>query len=196
MTGLIQTLQGVFAAVASFLASISLRIYLAPVFILAGGNKLSNPEGVAQWFESLGLPAPELMVYLAGGTEFFGGWMLLLGIAVRWIAIPLMFTMVVAATTAHWENGWHVAPETELTAPWEWREDLIESAIDRRDKARSLLRRHGNYSYLTEAGSITINKNGIEWAATYFLMLMALIGLGAGKFFSVDYWIGRFFKKE
>ncbi|MFK7957784.1 MAG: DoxX family protein [Lysobacterales bacterium] len=196
MTGLIQTLQGLIAAIASFLASISLRIYLAPIFILAGGNKLANPEGVAQWFASLGLPAPELMVYLAGGTEFIGGWMLLLGIAVRWIAIPLMFTMVVAATTAHWENGWHVAPETELTAPWEWRDDLIESGVERRDKARSLLRRHGNYSYLTEAGAITINKNGIEWAATYFLMLMALVGLGGGKFLSVDYWIGRFFKKE
>ncbi len=196
MTGLIHKLQGMLAGVASFLASISLRIYLAPIFILAGGNKLSNPEGVAQWFQSLGLPAPELMVYLAGGTEFIGGWMLLLGIAVRWIAIPLMFTMVVAATTAHWENGWHVGPETELTAPWEWRKDLIEDGVERRTKARELLRRHGNYGYLTEAGAITINKNGIEWAATYFLMLMALVGLGAGKFLSLDYWVGRFFPKE
>lgn len=196
MTGLIHTLQGVLASVGSFLASITLRVYLAPIFILAGANKLANAEGIGQYFASLNIPAPELMAYVAGGTEFVGGWLLVAGLAVRWIAIPLMFTMVVAATTAHWENGWHVAPETELTAPWEWRKDLIEDGVERRDKARSLLRRHGNYSYLTEAGSITINKNGIEWAATYFLMLMALMALGAGKFFSVDYWLGRFFRKE
>ncbi len=118
------------------------------------------------------------------------------GAAVRWICIPLMVTMAVAAGTAHWENGWHVAPETELTAPWEWREDLIEDGVERRTRARALLRRHGNYDYLTEAGSITINKNGIEWAATYFVMLMALMALGAGKFLSVDYWLGRFFPQH
>ncbi|MEM9183347.1 MAG: DoxX family protein [Pseudomonadota bacterium] len=196
MTGLIHTLQGVITSVGTFLASIGLRVYLAPIFILAGSNKLSNAENIGKYFDSLGIPAPELMAYVAGGTEFIGGWLLVAGLAVRWIAIPLMFTMVVAATTVHWENGWHVGPETELTAPWEWREDLIEAGVERRSKARSLLRRHGNYSYLTEAGSITINKNGIEWAATYFLMLMALMGLGAGKFVSVDYWLGRFLKKE
>ncbi len=196
MTGLIQTLQGVVASVGAFLASVGLRVYLAPIFILAGTNKLSHAESIGQYFGSLGIPAPELMAYVAGGTELVGGWLLVAGLAVRWIVIPLMFTMVVAATTVHWENGWHVGPETELTAPWEWREDLIEAGVERRSKARSLLRRHGNYSYLTEAGSITINKNGIEWAATYFLMLMALMGLGAGKFVSVDYWLGRFFKKE
>ncbi|MEM9533559.1 MAG: DoxX family protein [Pseudomonadota bacterium] len=196
MVGLIQSLQKIITSVGAFLASISLRVYLAPIFIAAGGNKLANAEGVAQWFASLGLPAPELMVYLAGGTEFIGGWLLLAGVAVRWICIPLMFTMVVAAGTAHWENGWHVAPETELTAPWEWREDLIEGAVERRSRARALLRRHGNYDYLTESGSITINKNGIEWAATYFVMLMALMALGAGKFLSVDYWVGRFFPRQ
>ncbi|MDJ0656155.1 MAG: DoxX family protein [Xanthomonadales bacterium] len=179
-----------------FLAPTALRIYLAPIFILAGSNKLSNVEGVAGWFASMGLPAPELMVYLAGGTEFFGGIALILGVAVRWIAIPLMFTMVVAAGTAHWENGWHVAPETELTAPWEWRTDLIEAGVERRDRARSILRRHGNYSYLTEAGSITVNKNGIEWAATYFVMLLALWAMGAGKFLSVDYWLKRRFRPD
>lgn len=33
--------------------------------------------------------------------------------------------------------------------------------------------------------------NGIEFAATYFIMLLALFFMGAGNYFSVDYWIAR-----
>lgn len=176
-----------------FLAPLALRLFLAPIFILAGSNKLANVENVAAWFGNpewgLGLPFPTLMVYLAGGTELVGGILLVVGLAVRWIAIPLMFTMIVAAGAAHWQNGWHVLPETELTVPWEWRTDLIEEANLRKDKAKAILREHGNYAWLTEAGPITILKNGIEFAATYFIMLLTLFFIGAGRFLSVDYWL-------
>ncbi len=177
-----------------FLGPVALRIFLAPIFIAAGSNKLANVENVTYWFESLGMPMPELMVYLAGGTELIGGIALIAGFAVRWFAIPLMVTMVVAATTAHWDQGWHVLPEKELTAPWEWRMDLIEGADERKEMAKSILRRHGNYSWLTETGSITVLKNGIEFAATYFIMLLVLFFIGAGRYFSIDYWIARKFR--
>jgi putative oxidoreductase len=177
-----------------FLGPLALRIYLAPIFIAAGSNKLANAENVAYWFESLGMPMPELMVYLAGGTELIGGIALIAGFAVRWFAIPLMVTMVVAATTAHWDQGWHVLPEKELTVPWEWRTDLIEGADERKEMAKSILKRHGNYSWLTETGPITVLKNGIEFAVTYFIMLLVLFFIGAGKYFSVDYWIARRFR--
>ena len=49
-----------------FLAPAALRLYLAPVFILAGMNKLGNAENVAAYFEFLGVPDPGLMVYVAG----------------------------------------------------------------------------------------------------------------------------------
>ncbi|BCO31597.1 hypothetical protein TspCOW1_17000 [Thiohalobacter sp. COW1] len=174
-----------------FIAPLALRLFLAPIFILAGSNKLANVDNVAQWFAWLGMPAPELMVYLAVLSELIGGILLLIGLATRWAAIPLMFTMIVAATTAHWDNGWHVLPETQLTVPWEWRTDLIEDAVERRDIARDILREHGNYSWLTAAGSITILKNGIEFAATYFIMLLVLFFTGAGRYASLDYWIAR-----
>ena len=106
-----------------------------------------------------------------------------------------MFTMIVEAGTAHWENGWLVLPETELTMPWEWREDLIDDAVERRSRARSILREHGNYKWLTEAGSITILKNGIEWAATYFLMLLTLFFSGAGRL-SVDHAVSKYLLKQ
>jgi len=154
-------------------------------------NKLSNTQNVASYFEYLGIPAPQVAVYLAGGTEFVGGILLLAGLGVRWIALPLMFTMLVAAVTAHWQNGWHVLPETELMMPWEWRPDLIDEALEKRDRARSLLRQHGNYDWLTAAGPITILKNGIEFAATYFVMLLMLLFSGAGRLVSIDYWLER-----
>ncbi|MEM8844659.1 MAG: DoxX family protein [Pseudomonadota bacterium] len=178
-----------------FLAPLALRLYLAPIFILAGMNKLSNVENVASWFEWLGFPAPTLMVWLAGGTELIGGIFLLVGFGVRWAAIPLLFTMAVAAST-HWENGWHALPETELTVPWEWETEIIEEANERKDKAKDILREHGNYKYLTEYGSITILKNGIEFAATYFVMLLALFFMGSGKYLGIDYYLARMFRKK
>lgn len=173
-----------------FLGPLAIRLYLAPIFILAGMNKLSNAEGVASWFASLGIPAPDVMVYVAGGTEFLGGILLIGGLAVRWISIPLMFSMVVAAGAVHWENGWHVLPETELQMPWEWRKDLIDQALEKRARARSILREHGNYKWLTAAGPITILKNGIEWAATYFIMLLALFFTGSGRL-GLDHFIRK-----
>lgn len=181
----------------NFLGALALRIYLAPIFILAGWHKLQALDDTAYYFgEMLGLPAPMLMATLAGLVEFIGGIALLLGLAVRFLAIPLMFTMIVAASTAHWENGWHALPETMLTVPWEWRTDLIDEAQTRKDAAKSLLKNHGNYSWLTEAGSITVLKNGIEFAATYFIMLLVLFFIGAGRYFSIDYWLARKFRTQ
>lgn len=173
------------------LGPLLLRVYLAPIFIIAGGHKLSAIESTAGYFEYLGLPAPELMAYLAGGTEFFGGWLLLLGFATRLVALPLMVTMAVAAVTAHWQFGWHALPESTLTMPWEWRTDLIEEANTRKEAAKDLLREHGNYDWLTGRGPITVLKSGIEFAATYFIMLLALLFSGGGRYFSIDYWLAR-----
>ena len=177
---------------ADFIAPLLIRIFLAPIFIIAGYGKLAALENTAYYFgEYLGLPAPMLMAVLAGATEFFGGIALLFGLATRWFAVPLMFTMIVAATTAHWDNGWHALPESTLTVPWEWRTDLIEEANTRKEAAKSLLKQHGNYQWLTEAGNITVLKNGIEFAATYFIMLLTLFFIGGGRYVSADYWIRK-----
>ena len=41
-----------------------------------------------------------------------------------------------------------------------------------------------------------MSNNGIEWAATYFVMLLALFFLGGGRFISLDYWIARKFRNS
>jgi len=187
---------------------LALRMYLAPIFILAGYGKLQlgsegvgflerlapDPDVVA-WFGNpdwgLGLPMPEVMAAMAGWSEFLGGWLLLLGLATRLVSVPLMCTMVVAAVSVHWEFGWHALPEAKLTVPWEWRADLIDTGLERKNAAVSLLKQHGNYSWLKEGGSFTVLKNGIEFAATYFIMLLTLFFAGGGRYFSVDHWLKR-----
>ncbi len=181
---------------ADFLAPLLLRLYLAPVFYMAGKNKLDSFESTVQWFGNpdwgLGLPLPWLMAFLATATELVGAFLLLLGFGTRWISIPLMFTMLVAMFTVHWHNGWlAVATGSGLFAT-----ERTEGAIARLDRAKSILQEHGNYSWLTENGSLVILNNGIEFATTYFAMLLALLYLGGGRYVSVDYWIKRKFRQD
>ncbi|GAA0852570.1 DoxX family protein [Aliiglaciecola litoralis] len=198
----LHSIQQVFSKIQAIegIAPLLLRVYLAPIFIKAGYGKLAAFDDTAAYFGSpdwgLGLPFPELMTALAGGTELIGGWLLLFGLATRFIALPLMLTMLVAAVTAHWQYGWHTLPESTLTVPWEWRMDLIEGANERKDAAKSLLREYGNYSWLTENGAITILKNGIEFAATYFIMLLVLLFTGGGRYTSVDHYIDKWIKQH
>jgi len=77
-----------------------------------------------------------------------------------------------------------------------WANANVDGAIDRLSKAKDLLREHGNYDWLTETGNFVVSNNGIEWAATYFVMLLALFFIGSGKL-SVDHLIaGRFSKNQ
>ena len=190
-----------------FFAPLLLRLYLAPIFIAVGLHKAQNFDGIVYWFEhSLALPAPELMAFLATSAEIGGGFALLLGFAVRWAAIPLMITMLVAAFSAHWDNGWFaIAPSdpdtsvAKVTAAvgFPGAQESLENSkqvATRLGKAKDILREHGNYSWLTEKGSFVVLNNGIEFAATYFIMLLSLFFTGAGRYTSVDYWIAKQFR--
>ena len=177
-----------------FLAPLALRLYLAPIFWMAGINKLFNIESTIEWFANpdwgLGLPFPTLMAYLASLTETAGAVLLLTGFAVRYISVPLMITMIVAAVSVHWQNGWLAIAEGSNSL---FASEQTIGAIERLDRAKDILKEHGNYEWLTENGSIVVLNNGIEFAATYFIMLLVLFFIGAGKYASVDYWIKRRF---
>lgn len=127
------------------------------------------------------------MAILVWAAEYLGAICLALGFAVRWICIPLMFAMIVAATTVHWDNGWQAVHD--LKSPHA--SANAEAAIERLGAAKSILKEHGNYDWLTEYGGFIVSNNGIEWAATYFVMLAVFLLLGGGRIFSVDYWIRR-----
>jgi putative oxidoreductase len=181
------------ASFISGLGPLALRLFLFPVFWVAGMNKLESFDGIVQWFDSgLGLPFPTLMAALATGTEILGGLLLLVGFATRWISIPLMATMLVAIFAVHWPNGWQASHDL---LSWGANENT-EEALRRLDIAKDILREHGNYEWLTEKGSIVSSNNGIEFGVTYFVMLLALFFSGGGKLFSVDYYLDRHFSKQ
>ncbi len=173
-----------------FLGPLALRLYLVPVFWVAGTNKLSGMDNVIAWFGNpdwgLGLPFPALMAWLAVSAEVGGAVALLLGMATRWFAIPLMITMLVAAFKVHWINGWQAVADPQSPFAGE----NIAGAMERLDRAKSILREHGNYDWLTETGNFVVSNNGIEWAITYFVMLLALFFTGAGKL-SLDHLVAK-----
>jgi len=188
-----------------FLAPLLFRLFLAPVFISAGLTKLAAFDNTVAWFGNpdwgLGLPLPWLMAFLATTVELVGGLLLLLGLATRYIAIPLMFTMLVAIFTVHWDDGWFAIapsnPETSMARPLAAvgipaAENSLANSAEvgaRLQTIQGILREHGNYDWLTEKGSVVILNNGIEFAATYFIMLLSLFFTGAGRYLSIDYWI-------
>jgi uncharacterized membrane protein YphA (DoxX/SURF4 family) len=179
-----------------FTAPLLLRLYLVPIFWMAGTTKLADMDSTIAWFGNpewgLGLPFPAVMAYLATYTEIFGAIALLIGLAVRWISIPLMVTMIIAAVTVHWQNGWlAIAEGSGLFAT-----ERTTGAIERLDRAKDILQQHGNYEWLTENGSFVILNNGIEFAATYFIMLLTLFFIGAGRYLSLDYYLRKFFERS
>jgi uncharacterized membrane protein YphA (DoxX/SURF4 family) len=197
-----------------------LRLYLAPVFIMAGFSKtqLLNPEvtgfssfmadpNIIEWFGNsdwgLGLPFPALLANLVILVELLGGWLLLFGILTRLISIPLMFTMIVAATTVHLDNGWFaVTPTNSDISPakiltWIGGDSVNASlenskaTAERLNAMKGLLEDNGNTDWLYEKGNIVVLNNGIEFSVTYFIMLLALFFIGAGRYTSVDYFITK-----
>lgn len=179
--------------VLDFIPSLLLRIYLIPVFWMAGTQKAMNFADTVEWFGSsdggLGLPFPTLMAGLATGAELGGAISLALGLALRWMCIPMMFTMIVATFTVHWNNGWLAIAE----GMGAFSNMRTMEAQKRLEEAREILMQHGDWDHLTEYGNFVILNNGVEFAVTYFIMLLALAFLGAGRYVSVDYWLRKKF---
>jgi len=176
-----------------------LRLYLAPVMIQAGWNKASSFDSIVDWFGNedygLGLPFPLVMAFLATAAELVGGIFILFGALTRLVSIPLIITMIVAMVSVHAENGWLAIADASS-----WLADgtilLNDSVMDAPDKlaaAKSLLQEHGNYDWLTSSGNFVVLNNGIEFGATYFVMLLVLFFYGGGRYVSVDHF---FTKKE
>lgn len=177
-------------AIGEGIAPLLLRLYLAPIMLQSGWNKYIGFENTVAWFEhSLQLPFPALMASLAVSTELIGGLLLVIGLGVRAISIPLMIVMLVAAITVHWSNGWLALADS---SSW-LANDRVMEAAEKKARVVSILKEHGNYRWLTSSGPITILNNGIEFAITYFVMLLSLFFTGGGRYTSVDYWIRRKF---
>jgi putative oxidoreductase len=92
-----------------------LRIVVGIIFAAHGSQKLFGLfggyglAGTAQWMESIGLTPGYVMATLAGGTEFFAGLALIIGLLVRPAALGLAFLSLVAIFSVHIANGLFMA---------------------------------------------------------------------------------------
>ncbi len=80
---------------------LAIRLYIGWLLFKAGRGKLMNVEATAATFASWHIPWPMLNVYLSGTVETVGGILLMLGLAARLAAIPIIGNMLVAYATAH-----------------------------------------------------------------------------------------------
>ena len=93
------------------LDTLPLRLGAGVIFSAHGAQKMFGwfggygLEGTGGWMESIGLAPGILMAALAGGAEFFGGLLLLAGLAIRPAALALAVTMLVAIVSVHLQNG-------------------------------------------------------------------------------------------
>ncbi len=180
-----------------FIPLLLLRLYLAPVMMQAGWTKLQNFESTLSWFANpdwgLGLPAPELMLCLVILLELGGGLALLLGLFTRLTALGLSITMLVAMLTVHAKNGWLAIADASswLADGTIFRNEAVMAASEKLAKANEVLQQQPDYDWLVSSGKLVVLNNGIEFAATYLVMLLVLVVYGAGRWLSLDYWLSR-----
>ena len=111
MSKLIQTVLGTRAGYGLTV----LRVFVGIIFAAHGSQKLfgwfggGGLPGTAQWMESIGLTPGTLMALLSGGTEFFAGLALIVGLLARPAALGLSFTLLVAIFSVHIHNGLFMA---------------------------------------------------------------------------------------
>ena len=107
-------------------AATVLRISLGVMYIahsLVLKHFMFTLPGTAQFFESLGLPAP--LAYVTFWAELIGGVLLVAGVGTRWVALALM-PILTGALWVHAGNGW------VFSAPnggWEYPLFLIVSSF-------------------------------------------------------------------
>lgn len=166
-----------------FLAPLAIRLFLAPMFWISGVKRLGlfsssdfviyNPltwvnteafqQSVASMSNTLfsGVGA-ETLVILLGSIEIAAAILLVLGFAVRWVVLALMFVVVVLGLLSMGEAGFL-------------------------NTMQQLVMSHG-YTNMTN--------NLTEVYLVYFIMLLALFFMGAGRWFSLDWYIYRSFMQR
>ncbi|HYQ42188.1 MAG TPA: DoxX family protein [Polyangiaceae bacterium] len=93
------------------------RITLGVLFVSTGWGKVHNLAKVTAYFGELGIPFPGLQAPMVSFIELIGGALLIVGLASRFAAVPLMGSMAVAILTAQRENV-HGLPDLFGLVEW------------------------------------------------------------------------------
>ncbi|WMP18609.1 DoxX family protein [Thiothrix lacustris] len=166
-----------------FIAPLVIRLFLAPMFWISGVKHLGlfsssdfafynpltwvNPEAFQQSVAALNntvFPGmgTETLLILLGTIEVVAAILLILGLGVRWVALALMFVVVVLGLIAMGDAGFLNTME-------------------------QLVMSHG---YTDMANNLT------EVYLVYFILLLALFFMGAGRWFSLDWYVYRNFMQR
>jgi putative oxidoreductase len=83
------------------------RILIAALFLVAGIGKLTAVAGTTSYFAKLGLPAPQVMVWLTIAVEIGGAVLLILGWKTRQVAWLLALFTLAASFLGHpfWQDA-------------------------------------------------------------------------------------------
>jgi putative oxidoreductase len=92
------------AAALAFLAPLVTRLVMGQAFHQTGSGKIENFANTVAFFAGLGIPAPEANAFFVSRLEFWGGLLLVVGLATRLVALGLASTMAVALLTADRES--------------------------------------------------------------------------------------------
>ncbi|HDZ3743225.1 TPA: DoxX family protein [Vibrio cholerae] len=170
-----------------FIVLFSVRLFLVPVIFVGARSKVLGFAGTVAWFGAstaeggLNLPFPELLAFLAAATEVVGCICIALGLFTRIMATPMIFMMSVASAMVHWKHGWDAIATSSMEATIRLNGFIEWLAVNF----------PGRYNYITELGDPVMLNNGMEFAVTYFVMLMVLFIYGGGRYVSLDYWLKK-----
>lgn len=79
-----------------WLAPLLLRLVFGYFWLETGWAKLHNLDAFAMRFEGWGIPWPHASAAVSGATDLLGGALLMLGLATRLAAVPMIVNMLVA----------------------------------------------------------------------------------------------------
>ncbi len=175
----------------NFLPLLGIRLALLPAVYIGARSKVLGFHGTVAWFGGstadggLGLPFPEIMAVLATSTEVMGCVCIALGLFTRLAVIPMIFMMSIAGLMVHLPHGWAAIASKTMESTYRLSDFMI------------WLKTYfpGRYNYITELGDPVILNNGVEFAVTYFVLLLVLFFYGGGRYVSLDYWVRRYFTR-
>ncbi len=84
------------------------RILLSGLFLVSGYNKMMGVAGTAGYFGKLGLPMPEVLVWVVIAIEVLGGLLIVIGWQTRLVAWLLAIFTVGTAVLGH--KFWGIDP--------------------------------------------------------------------------------------
>jgi putative oxidoreductase len=93
------------------------RLTLGVLFVSTGWGKVHNLAKITAYFAELGIPLPGIQAPMVSFIELVGGALLVVGLAARLAALPLMASMLVAILTAQRANV-HGLPDLFGLVEW------------------------------------------------------------------------------